>query len=197
MMEWKDIADKVARSAPLLGTVLAGPAGGAVGALIATALGTEPVPSAVGLALQADPAAYAKVKEVELGSKVELQRLVVQSEGQRLAAEAAQYAAEAADRASARDLAAKTPRDLIRPMLAVCMLIGSGLIAMAVVLGWAENIMKDATASLTLGTVIGYWFSEMKQVMGFYFGMTKEAQTQSRAITEFAVAPGTVTKPEK
>ena len=39
-MDWKDIAGTVGKAAPLLGTLLGGPAGGAVGAIIASALGT-------------------------------------------------------------------------------------------------------------------------------------------------------------
>ncbi|WP_124600617.1 hypothetical protein [Burkholderia sp. Bp8963] len=55
--------------------------------------------------------------------------------------------------------------------------------------------MKDPTAAGTRGIVIGYLFNELKTALGFYFdfGMTKEASTQTQAITQFAVSQGSVT----
>lgn len=40
--------------------------------------------------------------------------------------------------------------------------------------GIAEDLLKNATSSLTIGTVIGYWFNELKQIMAFWFGTVKE-----------------------
>lgn len=194
-MDWKDIAGKVGAVAPLLGTLLGGPAGGAVGSVVAAALGTQSTPADVETALLSNES-IAKLREVESNNRVELERLAYQAEATRLQASAAQYAAEAADRASARDLAAKQPNDFVRPTITLAMIAGSLFIVVAIVLGWATEVMSNATTSLTLGTVIGYWFNEMKSVMGFYFGMTKDAATQSRIIADFAVAPGTVSKPE-
>lgn len=195
-MDWKDIASKVGAAAPLLGTLLGGPAGGAVGTVVAAALGAQATPADVEAVLLSSSEAAAKLREVESTNRVELERLAYQAEATRLQASAAQYAAEAADRASARDLAAKQPNDFVRPTITLAMIAGSLFIVVAIVLGWATEVMSNATTSLTLGTVIGYWFNEMKSVMGFYFGMTKDASTQSRIIADFAVAPGTVSKPE-
>lgn len=194
-MNWKDIATKIGAAAPLVGSLLGGPAGSLVGSLVASALGTASDPAAVETALLASPEALAKVREMEIAHQTELQRLAVKAEENRLQAEAAQYAAEAADRDSARRLAAQQPNDLIRPTITLVMLGGSLLIVAAVILGWAKEVMSDATMSLTLGTVIGFWFNELKQVMGFYFGMTKDASVQAKIVTDFAVSPGSVTKP--
>lgn len=194
-MNWKDIAIKIGAAAPLVGSLLGGPAGSLVGSLVASALGTASDPAAVETALLASPEALAKVREMEIAHQTELQRLAVKAEENRLQAEAAQYAAEAADRDSARRLAAQQPNDLIRPTITLVMLAGSLLIVAAVILGWAKEVMSDATMSLTLGTVIGFWFNELKQVMGFYFGMTKDASVQAKIVTDFAVSPGSVTKP--
>lgn len=196
-MNWSDIGNVVGRAAPMVGTLLGGPAGAAVGALVASALNVPNDPESVNAALASNPDALAKVTELQLNAKVQLQQLAVTAENNRLQADAAQYAAEAADRDSARKLAASQPRDVIRPAVTIVVLLGTLLIIGAVFMGWNKEILTDPTASLTVGTVIGLWFGELKQVMGFWFGMTKEAQKQSAAITEFAVAPGTVTKPEK
>lgn len=52
--DWSDIAAKViALGAPVLGTALGGPLGGAAGAILANALGVAPEPAAVGTSLSA------------------------------------------------------------------------------------------------------------------------------------------------
>ena len=196
-MNWKDIGGVIGKAAPVLGTLLGGPAGAAVGALVASALGTANDPDAVNAALASDPDALARVQELQINAKVELQQLAVTAENNRLQAEAAQYAAEAADRDSARKLAAQQPRDIIRPLITVLVLSGALFMVLAVFLGWSKDMLTDPVASLTVGTMIGVFFGELKQVMGFYFGMTKESQKQSAVITDFAVTPGSVTKPEK
>lgn len=196
-MNWSDVGRVVGSAAPMVGTLLGGPAGAAVGALVASALNVPNDPESVNAVLAGNPDALVKVQELQINAKVQLQQLAVTAESNRLQAEAAQYSAEASDRDSARKLAATQPRDLIRPAITIMMILGSFAILIAVFGGFAEGIMKDATSSMTLGTVIGFWFNELKQTLGFYFGMTKESQTQNAIVTQFAVEPGTVTKPDK
>ena len=76
-MDWKDIGNRVAKAAPLLGTLLGGPAGGAVGALVASALGTGGTADEVAVALQ-DPGAALKLREIEAKRQVDLQSLMVE-----------------------------------------------------------------------------------------------------------------------
>ena len=64
-MDWKDVAETVGKVAPTLGGMFAGPAGAGAGALLARALGVEETPEAVSKAVQADPQAALKVREVE------------------------------------------------------------------------------------------------------------------------------------
>lgn len=196
-MNWSDIGKAVGSAAPMVGTLLGGPAGAAVGALVASALGTRNDPEAVNAALAMNPDALAKVQELQINAKVQLQQLSVTAENNRLQAEAAQYSAEAADRDSARKLAAQQPRDFIRPAITIMLVLGAIGIMVAVLGGWAAETLKDNNSNMMVGIIVGYWFNEMKQTLGFYFGMTKESQKQSAAITEFATEPGTVSKPEK
>lgn len=192
-MDWKDVAGVVGKAAPILGGILGGPAGAAVGGLISTALGTDPTPDAVSSAILNDPDAALKLKELEVNSKVELQRLSVTAEQNRLQAAAAQFSAEAADRDSARRLAAQQPRDWVRPTVTIMLLAGAVAIVWFVFSGMAEGLLRDATASLTIGTVIGYWFNELKQTLAFWFGTTGAAQHSDADIRRFAMSPGTVT----
>ena len=86
-MNWSDIAKTVGSAAPLLGTLLGGPAGAAVGAMVASALGTGATPDEVSQALAVNPDAAVKLKQIEATRQVDLQQLVVQAEQNRLAAE--------------------------------------------------------------------------------------------------------------
>lgn len=196
-MNWSDIGGIVGRAAPIVGTLLGGPAGAAVGALVASALNVPNDPDAVNVALAGNPEAMVRIQELQLSARVELEKLAVQAETIRLQASGAQYAAEAADRDSARQLASKQPNDIVRPALTFIMLGGSLFVVVAVLIGWANEVIKDPTAALTVGTVLGLWLGMTKEVMGFWFGMTKESQKQSAAITDFATAEGTVTKSGK
>lgn len=196
-MNWSDIGNIVGKAAPVVGTLLGGPAGGMVGGLIANALNVSPDPESVNAALARDPDALLKVQELQINARVELQRIDAQSRLNELQAAGAQYTAEAADRDSARKLAGQQPRDIIRPIITFIMLLGALFIVVAIITGWAMEVITNTTAALTVGSVMSTWFMMTKEVMGFYFGMTRESQKQSAAITDFAVTPGTVKGPDK
>jgi hypothetical protein len=92
-MNWNDISALIGKSAPILGTLIGGPAGAAVGALIASGLGVGNTPDEVSVALQTNPDAAVKLKQIEKERQVELQGLAVQHAGNVLAAETAQVQA--------------------------------------------------------------------------------------------------------
>lgn len=185
-MNWSSISKVVGDVAPTLGTLLGGPAGAAAGTLISAALGTSKDPESIAVALQTDPAAAAKLAELQINAKVQLQQLAVNAATE-------DFKAEVADRDSARKLAMAQPNDLIRPTVTVLLLIGSIAILFMVFTGGAESVIKDPTASSLLGIIVGYWFSELKTCLAFYFGTTKESNNQNKTIAAFAVADGTVT----
>jgi Holin of 3TMs, for gene-transfer release len=91
-MEWKDLAADVAKAAPILGGLLGGPAGAAVGGLIASALGTSNDPAQISAALATNPDAFVKLKQIESEQAVRLRELAVAAESNRLQAETAQIA---------------------------------------------------------------------------------------------------------
>ena len=86
-MDWKDVGKTLGTAAPAIGALIAGPAGGAIGALVASALGAEPTPAGVSSAVANDPNAFIKLRQLEADHALELQRLVVTSEQNRLAAD--------------------------------------------------------------------------------------------------------------
>lgn len=91
-MNWKDIASDIGKAAPLLGTLLGGPAGGEIGALLSKTLGTDNDPASVASML-ANPDALVKIKQIESDQVVELQKLVVAQAQNALAADTAQIQA--------------------------------------------------------------------------------------------------------
>lgn len=81
-----DLGDIVSGFAPLLGGLIGGPAGAAAGKLIANVFGgDEEKPDELAKIIQADPQAALKLKEIESNNRVELQKLVLQSESNKLA----------------------------------------------------------------------------------------------------------------
>lgn len=84
MSAWESIKDTVASIAPLAGSLLGGPAGGAVGGLIASALGVKNDPDEVAKAIQFDPQAALKLRKVE----VQLEQTRLEVRGQAVQAEA-------------------------------------------------------------------------------------------------------------
>lgn len=92
-MKWSDIAGIVGSAAPILGTLVGGPAGGAIGAMIASGLGVGNTPDDVKAALATNPDAAVKLAQIEKDRQVELQQLVMQSEQNRLAADTASIVA--------------------------------------------------------------------------------------------------------
>ena len=88
-MEWKDVSKALGSVAPVLGTLVGGPAGAAIGAVVAQALGVGATPGEVSQALTIDPEAAVKLKQIEATRQTELQGLVVAAEQNRLAADTA------------------------------------------------------------------------------------------------------------
>ena len=64
-MDWSDVAETVGKIAPAAGGALYGPLGAAVGGVIADKLGVEQSPQAVSQAINADPEAAVKLREIE------------------------------------------------------------------------------------------------------------------------------------
>ena len=71
-MSWSKVGDFLKGSLPVLGTALGGPAGGAIGKLVSSMLGTDESPEAVLQTLQQDPDAILKFKLAELETNKEV-----------------------------------------------------------------------------------------------------------------------------
>lgn len=76
-MNWGDVGSIVGKTAPILGTILGGPAGGAIGMLLSSLLGSGNSPDAVNAAILADPQAALKLAQFESDNKVQIQRMLL------------------------------------------------------------------------------------------------------------------------
>lgn len=65
-MEWQDIGKLIGTAAPIVGTAIGGPAGTAIGSLVAGLLGVDDTPEAVASAIKADPSIAVKIEELKL-----------------------------------------------------------------------------------------------------------------------------------
>jgi hypothetical protein len=157
-MEWKDIGSIVGKAAPLLGTLLGGPAGAAVGGIIASALGTGNDPDEVNKAIAANPDALVKLREIEASRAVRLEEL---------AADQAKHAiaTAAADRSSAREREAKTG-DSFTPR-ALALLVTFGFFG---VLGYLMIYGRPAEGGDALLVMLGALGGAWGSVIGYYFG---------------------------
>lgn len=75
---WKTVAGKVASYAPMIGTILGGPVGaavGTVGSMVASAMGVEPTPVAVDNALKNNPEAAIKIRELEIAEAANIRQI--------------------------------------------------------------------------------------------------------------------------
>ncbi|UXI00431.1 hypothetical protein [Photobacterium sp. TY1-4] len=75
---WEQVKSLIGDAAPLVGTLLGGPAGGAVGSMVASALGVQNTPEAIEHALVTDTEALYKLRKLESEHELELKRLAIE-----------------------------------------------------------------------------------------------------------------------
>jgi len=160
-MNWKDVGKLVGKAAPILGTALGGPAGAALGTLVAGALGADDNPDAVAAAIAVDPQAALKLKELYLNNEQQIREhafAVMDAELKDVqSSRQMQVAALGQD-----DMFSKRFVYYFASFLAIVACIYIGVITFATIP--AENVRFADTC---LGFVLG---SLLAPVIGFFFG---------------------------
>lgn len=172
-MDWKDVAGAVGKAAPMLGTLLGGPAGGAVGAIIASAIGSDNSPEAVEAAISTNPDALVKLREIEAGKAVKLQELVTDHAK-------AMIQAETADRASARAMQTATPSKM--PAILTC---GVG-VAFFVALGALFFFPIPAENRDTIVYMCGQLAAAFAACLAFWVGTTRQSENKTAMLAQGA-----------
>jgi hypothetical protein len=85
-MDWKELAGAIGRHAPLIGTLLCGPAGGAVGGIVASVLGVGATPDEVARALTSNPEAAVKLRQLEVERQTRFEELATEQAKAEIAA---------------------------------------------------------------------------------------------------------------
>lgn len=171
-MNWSDLKGIVSKAAPVVGTLLGGPAGAAVGGLVAAALGTDNTPDAVSAALIGNPDAIVKIQELQTNAKVQLQQLAVTAEQNRLA-----------DVQNARARQTANPNDKTPQFLAWGVTMGFfgtlALVMFAHLEGAAQNLLLVMT-----GTLQTAWVA----IISYYFGSSKDSAGKTQMIADVGYA---------
>lgn len=177
-VNWKDVGKFVADAAPLIGGVLLGPAGAAAGSLISSTLGTGESPEAVLATLKADPAAMAKVLQIQSDERVRLEEIRANAANAQLEISSQFFKTEAEDRKNAREMS-KESNNWVQPAISI-LLLGTIIgIIFLILSGKANAALSDGNTNLLIGSFLGYLFNELKTINGFWFGMGKSHSEQA------------------
>jgi hypothetical protein len=191
-MRWSDLADTVARHAPLIGSALRSPDAhaAAVHAIVASITGTAvDDPAAAAAAIAADPALLERLRAAEAQSRPELVAYVLRMGGGAAAAPTAFNAARGARPGFWKNLGlmryAMQQRNndrlrskyfFMRPLLTAAVVIATILVVFMVLLGFANHALHDPSIAATAGCVLMYFMSEARLVTAYWFGATHESK---------------------
>lgn len=161
-MNWSKLGEKVADFAPLLGSAL-GPAGSAIGSLIASEFGTENNPEHIAAAIAVDPDAKIKLEKIQLDHKVALQKINVE-----------RAKLELQDKANARE----SHKNSIMPAG-----LSVGLTFMiAVIVGLLFWVEVPQGSREVLFMLLGVAVKEWGSAMQYWFGTTRSSSDKTKLL---------------
>lgn len=78
-MTWDGVKKGLSKAAPMLGLIMGGPAAPIIGSMVAKVLGVDPEPDKIEAALAtASPETLARIKEIEITKKAEIEKLAIE-----------------------------------------------------------------------------------------------------------------------
>jgi hypothetical protein len=161
-MNLEDLGKTIAKAAPLLGAVLAGPAGASLGSIIAAKFGgSDTSPDELNALIQADPNAALKLKEIESENEIQLAQIALQH-AQTTAADFA-----SARQASIDYVKATGQTDYFRWFVGVIVMIGFHVFVFAL---WYYNSHLNSFEEIALGGALPAFFQGYYNVIRNAFG---------------------------
>lgn len=167
---WDNVKNIIGSAAPMIGTIIGGPAGTAVGSLVASALGVENTSAAIEQELRSNPDALVKLKQLEFENQVELKKI------------AFQHAALASDERKAEILDLQNARvnhkDHWMPsLLTICLsLMVAGMFAALFILETPKQF--DQVVIMITGAVLGAFGNSVS----FWLGSSKGSADKSKLL---------------
>lgn len=190
-MNWRDLAGTVGATAPILGTLIGGPAGPAIGALVASVLGTQGDPESVSAALAAGPeAAAAKLRQIEADRAVKLQELLVDHTKAVLAAGVASEQTAAQDRADARKL--QTAKPSLMPAALTLMITVGFFATLGALLTYGKPEFGGDALMIMLGALGSAWAA----ATSYWLGSTSNSARKTELLASSQPANTAVSSPE-
>jgi len=185
--KWKELAAKVAKAAPLLGTALGGPVGGAVGGLVSIIAGAFGVSSdeaakdpqklieAIGL----DPDAAIKLKEIENNHKLEIEKILLEK-----------FRLELQDLANARARETEIVKTTGAKDLNLYVLAWFFTLGFFASIGWMSWLLLSGrfpadipqAAIMLFGMLIGCLTSGVSAVVQYFFGSSKSSSDKTKLL---------------
>ena len=189
-MRWSDLADTVARHAPLLGSVLrshdanAGP----VHAIIASITGTAADdPAAAAAAIAADPALLETLRTAEAQSRGDLIAYILRTGGSKAAGPTTDFVRARPGLWGSlgvvrnttylrNDERQRAKYFFMRPLLTAAVVLATIIVVFVVLLGFADHALHDPSIAATAGCVLMYFMSEARLVTAYWFGATHQSK---------------------
>lgn len=128
----------------------------------------------------ANPEQLAALKKVDDDYAVQMKQLGIQK-----IEDLAQIAADDMASARAREIAVKDST----PKVLAYGIVGLAFVASLVVLSGKSVAMNDTTSATLVGVVLGYIFSEVKQVFSYYFGSSAGSDRKTELLAEAPPVP--------
>ena len=182
--EWKDVANIVGNVAPIVGTALGGPAGGAVGSIIAKALGVEDNADAVGMAVKADPSLIVRIKELEF----EAHKLDVEAKQKEKQAELDEVNAYLADVQNARNMQIEALKqdDVFSKRYVYYLASFWSIVAMVYIFMITFMTIPEANVRFA-DTVLGFLLGTIiATVIQYFLGSSKGSADKTAQLSSFA-----------
>lgn len=175
--DWKKLGKKLAgKGLPLLGKILGGPAGaalGTAGALVASVLGEDQSddPAALLQALEARPELIIELKKAEFSNSEALRRLALQQE---------QMYLEDVQSARKREVAmAEATGEKDSNLYVLAWTVVMGFFVMIGVMGFAGDAFKENPALMML---IGALSAGFGSVLNYFFGSSSGSKAKTAAM---------------
>lgn len=176
-MDWKDIGKAIGKFAPMVGTVIGGPAGAAVGSLVSTVLGVENEPDAIHKALQVDPEAAIKLQSLQNENMAMLKKHIEAMATIDLKYEDSRVEERKSAHAREVGLATAGKSNYIQPVLAAVGVIAFFGLAGYVVTSGLPDMSKEE--AFIIGSVIGSVMMIAKDIYGYYFGSSSGSKEKT------------------